>query len=278
MLTDFHCPICGGKELSALPRAAYYVGKPENLLLFRCNSCRTVSSPDLNQHYESNYYDSYDDFTPNTSAHAQRIALFRERVEFLAAQAGVGNILDIGCARGDFLDQAARCGFTTHGLEVSADAAEVAAQRGHRVVIASAEELPFKMSSFNAIHMNHVLEHVGAPIASLRAIKRILKPNGVVVIEIPNELGPLAIRLKLLAGRLGVPGTERMRYAPHITYFNMTTLKNALNLAELRIIRRRVFFSGTITVSFRTVPAMVARLYDRLSGNGNQIEVVVTPR
>lgn len=271
------CPICGSVQFIPLKREAYFVGKPNGILLYRCSKCKTAFSPDPGVSYDSDYYVSYADFTPGTPAYTARIDLFRHRAEYLAGRTGGGKILDIGCARGDFLDQAAACGFATHGLELSADAAQVAVMRGHRVVNALAQELPFADKSFEAVHMNHVLEHVPAPLQSLRDIRRLLKPGGLVLIEVPNEIGPSAIRLKLQFGRLGIPGTEQLRYAPHIIYFTMESLTKAIEQAGLRVIRRQIRFYGEITPGLSTIPAQLARAYDRATLEGDLIEVLATP-
>jgi 2-polyprenyl-3-methyl-5-hydroxy-6-metoxy-1,4-benzoquinol methylase len=246
-------------------------------MLYKCAQCQTVFSPDPGTAYDTDYYESYDDFTPGTPAHVARIALFRARAEYLATHTDGGRILDIGCARGDFLEQAATCGFTTYGLELSSDAAQVARRRGHHVTNALAQTLPFASHSFAAIHMNHVLEHVPAPLQSLREIRRLLKPNGLALIEVPNEIGPAAIRLKLQLGRLGTSGTEQLRYAPHVIYFNMATLTKAVEQAGLRVIRRQTRFYGEIIPRLSTIPARLARAYDRARLEGDLIEVLATP-
>lgn len=273
---DFSCRICLAADLREMVRPSYYLSRPSQSPVYRCRQCGAISAPAADAQYADAYYESYDDFIPGTQAHNARIALFRERVLYLAGQVGGGRILDIGCARGDFLDQAAECGFETYGLEVSPDAAARAVQRGHQVVNAQAEHLPYVPASFSAVHMNHVLEHVEAPVDALRSIRSALKPGGLAIIEVPNEIGPLAVQIKLLAGRLGTPGTERLRFAPHVTFFNMRTLKLACRMAGLRIVRRRTMFAGPITPMLRTIPAMIARVYDRAFTNGDTIEVVVT--
>jgi ubiquinone/menaquinone biosynthesis C-methylase UbiE len=271
------CPYCQGRTLQQLTRAAHYLGKPAHIPLYACKKCGFVFSPDPGDHYDAAYYNSYDDFTPGTDAHTQRLAHFKHRAQFLKQQLGSGRVLDIGCARGDFLDAVAAEGFTAIGLEVSVDAARDARQRGYEVLNANAQALPFADKSFTAIHMNHVLEHVIDPIAALREICRVLRPNGLAIIEVPNELGPLAIRLKLLVGRLGVPNTPTMRYAPHVNYFKRQTLAKAAHKAQLRIVSLTTRPYFPIRPQLSTIPAMLARRYDLLTGNSDLLEIVVTP-
>lgn len=278
MAKPLECPICGATSLITHVRAAYYLEKPPEVLLYTCRACDTTFSPDPADHYDASYYDSYDDFTPGTTAHTERIRLFQSRAAFLADKLRGGNILDIGCARGDFLDQAAAVGFKTFGLELSKAAASEARKRGHFVCNAYAQQIPFAPQSISAIHMNHVLEHVAKPLDALRDIRRVLKPGGLAIIEVPNEIGPLAIRLKLQFGQLGVPGTPRFRYAPHMIYFNGYTFRKAAERAGLRIIQQTTRPYFPIRPQLSTIPAMLARRYDLLTKNSDLLEIIVTPQ
>jgi SAM-dependent methyltransferase len=276
MVKPHQCSLCHGSVLKPLPRAAHFLGKPPGLLLYCCSSCNTVSAPDYDASYDADYYASYDDNCFGTDAYNLKQRMFREHLAYLTPSAGRGRLLDIGCGIGHFLDLAAQAGFTTYGAEYSRDGVLEAAQRGHTVVNAAAEALPFANASFDAIHMNHVLEHLHSPLLGLQTVRRLLKPGCLAVIEVPNEIGALPVRLKLMVGKLGVPGAPQERYAPHITYFTMRTLSHALDLAGLRIVHRFQRFAGSVTPALGTVPAMLARAYDKLVFGGQQIGVVVT--
>lgn len=277
-MSDFQCRACGSERLRPLPEAARYVNKPEGVMVYRCMTCGVVSSPDADYDYDAAYYEGYENFQPGRSAYESRAALFGGRIAYLASEAGTGRILDIGCARGHFLDLAAQQGFTTFGVEVSVDAGVAARQNGHRIANTLAEGLPFTANSFDAIHMNHVLEHVARPVQALEEIHRILKPTGRAIIEVPAELEPMSVRLKLLAARLRLATPKPLRYNPHIVYFDRKTLRETVARAGFRIVRLETRFGGPIIPSLATVPAMLARLYNRAAGIGDVIEVIITPQ
>lgn len=277
-MPEFSCLVCGSSDVSERKAAAYYLSKPDGVYLYRCNICGAITSSDIYTTYDTSYYNQYDNFIEGTPAYIERLAFFQHRAAFFAKQVKSGNILDIGCGEGHFLDQIAQFGFKTFGLEFSSDAAVVAIRQGHQVVNGRAEYLPFPDSFFAAVHMNHVLEHVTNPILSLTEIRRVLQPTGIGVIEVPNEFGLLAERLKLMLRIVGKPGQPRLRYNPHVIYFNRKSLAYVMRCAGLDVLNCRTKFSGKITPSVATLPAMVARLYDRAMGSGDLIEFIVRPQ
>ncbi len=98
--------------------------------------------------------------------------------------------LDVGCGPGIGLAQAARLGWEAWGLEPSPGAAEAAAARPdvapERVVVGSLAEAGLPESSFDLVHLSHVLEHVPDPVEVLGAIHRLLTGQGRLRVFVPN--------------------------------------------------------------------------------------------
>jgi 2-polyprenyl-3-methyl-5-hydroxy-6-metoxy-1,4-benzoquinol methylase len=98
-------------------------------------------------------------------------------------------LIDIGCGEGLFGEavKARFPGCETWGIELVADAAEKAALRNDRIIHGSFEdatELP--AGYFDVVTMNDVLEHMTWPEPALAAARRILKPDGKLVLSLPN--------------------------------------------------------------------------------------------
>lgn len=55
------------------------------------------------------------------------------------------------------------------------------------VVVSSIEQLCLTNESFDLVLCNHVLEHLDDPRVAMREFARLLKPNGLLLIGIPNE-------------------------------------------------------------------------------------------
>lgn len=91
-------------------------------------------------------------------------------------------VLDFGCGGGYLLknlqvkDKA--------GLEISEIARQTAQEQGLQVY-ASIDEIPDSFAT--VIISNHVLEHVEAPLDTLRALRPKLKPGGKAVFVVPHE-------------------------------------------------------------------------------------------
>jgi SAM-dependent methyltransferase len=106
-------------------------------------------------------------------------------------------VLDIGTAGGAFLEAATDFGYEAHGLEPSKYLVEQARLRGLTVDQGTIDNHTFEPASFDLICLWDVLEHLTDPKAALRKVVRLLKPDGVVLLNYP-DIGTLPARL---AGR-----------------------------------------------------------------------------
>lgn len=148
---------------------------------------------------------------------SQRFFATRLRVvlETLAALPR-GTLLDVGCGPGVLLRLLAdtRPGdFTLHGIDLSDAMVREARARlgdveGARMVVGSAEELPFVDDSFDVLVALGVIEYCDVP-AALAEFARITRPAGTVVVSMLNPLSPYRLwewtvywPLGRLAGRL----------------------------------------------------------------------------
>lgn len=95
-------------------------------------------------------------------------------------------ILDLGCGPGYFLDEMTALGFTQlEGITLSKDDVEICQRKGHKIRHADMNFLADKDESVDMLFCRHSLEHSPFPYISLLEYNRVLKPNGVLYIEVP---------------------------------------------------------------------------------------------
>lgn len=97
-------------------------------------------------------------------------------------------VLDIGCGGGNFLTSFSDLGLETFGVEPDENALAQARDKGHRVFAGTAEDIPAELTdrTYDAILMNHVLEHCRDPAKALATARALLSENGVFYCEVPN--------------------------------------------------------------------------------------------
>lgn len=98
-----------------------------------------------------------------------------------------GRVLDIGCGNGSFLALMRSAGWDIAGVESDPQAAKLASER---LNISVCEEQfgkgIFAAASFHAITLHHMIEHVHDPIGVIAECRRLLKPEGLLIIVTPN--------------------------------------------------------------------------------------------
>jgi SAM-dependent methyltransferase len=139
-----------------------------------------------------------------------------------------GRLLDVGCGSGAFLTQMRALGWQVCGVEPDPAAARVARERyGLDVTCGTLEEAALPAHRFDAITMNHVVEHVPDPVATLRECGRVLQPRGRLVITTPNVESLGRRRFRTVWRGLEVPR--------HLQLFSVGTLAECAGRAGLRV-------------------------------------------
>lgn len=184
------CAGCGAfdSELVATGREHEYATTTDEFSFVRCTACGLVyldprpAESELATIYPADYY-AYQLVERRAAARSastsilarymrnRATARLRRYVDILRASGPpLYRILDIGCGDGAtrdlwrdvFGEQA-----ITHGIEMNARAASIAAERGHIVTTSRIEEASFEPNSFDLVYASHVIEHVSDPSAFL---------------------------------------------------------------------------------------------------------------
>jgi SAM-dependent methyltransferase len=133
-----------------------------------------------------------------------------------AARYGRGRLLDVSCGEGWLVTLAQHMGFDAVGIDISlAGLQKFQSGDTHtRVFQANAQQLPFADNSFDAITNMGSLEHYFDPAEGVREMARVLHPDGVALVLVPNTFGLFGnVAHVMLYGEIYDDGQPLQRYA-----------------------------------------------------------------
>ncbi|MEN8125886.1 MAG: class I SAM-dependent methyltransferase [Bacteroidota bacterium] len=162
-----------------------------------------VTSPrpelkDLNKYYESDQYISHTDAKKSSMDKVYQLVknfTIKQKVVLINSyKSDKKTILDIGCGTGDFLAACKKNNWNVSGVEPNENAREIAKQKIFKDCVntstISLEEDLIKYlnekKKFDVITLWHVLEHVPNLEEYISNLKNLLKPNGTIIIAVPN--------------------------------------------------------------------------------------------
>lgn len=207
------CPLCGSEE-----RKLLYAGLEDRLFgasgewsIKQCNRCGSVfldprpTEQDIHKAYRT-YYTHEEGvvavhrsifwsvskkvfyFLDSVARQASSLTQEYERIQSMYLdRRSAGRLLDVGCGQGRFLDYMRRRDWVVEGVETDPEAAEIArSQYGVSIWVGDLQSANYPDGCFDAVTMNHVIEHVHNPVGLLRECHRVLKAGGVLVAVTPN--------------------------------------------------------------------------------------------
>ncbi len=140
-----------------------------------------------NSYYGKNYYKNYESGFGYKSSNITY--LYENRIKQLLAKCKKkSKILDVGCAYGNLLSFLDKEGFLTFGIDISAFALKRAKKNTSACLVRKDIDngLPYNNNYFEAIIAQDLIEHLESPYRFLCEAKRILKKNGLLMIQTPN--------------------------------------------------------------------------------------------
>jgi 2-polyprenyl-3-methyl-5-hydroxy-6-metoxy-1,4-benzoquinol methylase len=148
-------------------------------------------------------------------------------------------LLDIGCGEGWALAYFQAAGWEVLGLDYSSFSVErfQPALRERLRTGDLNEQLQSLMvagAKFDVLWLDNVLEHVPDPAEILRRCRALVQPDGVLVVEVPNDFSALQNHL-LAAGHIDRPFWVVL--PDHLSYFNQTGLRNLAEATGWRVVK-----------------------------------------
>ena len=144
----------------------------------------------LSKYYKSEDYISHTNSKRNLFEHVYHLIRSRALKKKLRLINSFGNeskqLLDVGCGTGDFLKTALTDGWTVTGIEPNEQARKIANVKTNQNVFEIGHLTNLKEHSFDVITLWHVLEHLPKLDTHIQLFRKLLKPNGLLIIAVPN--------------------------------------------------------------------------------------------
>lgn len=282
------CPFCGaeGAVDDVANRSLSLAGESSGYKVRRCSKCDfrwlfPRPGPDeLDALYTSNGYFnhketgySYEDQVEQTKCCFTEIAS-----GFSARIPGKGELLDIGCATGDFLTEAQQSGINVTGVEFSPYAVDVCRARGLNVFQGDIFSEKLAENGYAGVHMSHVLEHLEDPVASIRRVHDLLVAGGIFYVEVPYQFDSMLDRYNRTFGATPEFGPFSLH---HMTFFSPSSLKRLLVENGFEILSIRTFRSCKRAGRKRSLKWLLLQFMlwvaDRVAKKGDVISIWAKP-
>lgn len=192
-----------------------------------------VTSPlpkDLHNYYKSENYISHTDGSKGLFEKLYQTVkkyTLQKKLNLLnSLKTSEKSILDIGAGTGDFLKICKNNGWLVSGVEPSQSARELAAIKD---ISLYKDIVEINNQQFDVITLWHVLEHVPNLQEYIHTIKNLLKPNGILIVAVPNHKSFDAIYYKEYWAAYDVPR--------HVWHFSKNSIQKLFNEFEMDIVK-----------------------------------------
>jgi ubiquinone/menaquinone biosynthesis C-methylase UbiE len=191
------CNVCRSKRIQAVDA---------EFNLCRCDDCGYVfDSPRPSSAEVARFYSQAGKYDSWLQQKRTRDLLWKRRLQKLLPYRAPGSLLDIGAGIGQFLHHAQPLFTQVTGTEVSSSAVGIAQEKyGLELLAGQVEELNLPPGSFDNITLFHVLEHVHDPARIIDRCRGLLRPQGTMVIAVPNDVLAWSATVKKAGKRLGL--------------------------------------------------------------------------
>jgi SAM-dependent methyltransferase len=269
-ITTANCPLCCSNNILKRGIAADF------FKIWHCRECTFtwVDRNDLAKPEAVAFYENYGYNQKIRKVFEQMKPLYikglQKRVIRTLGDRSLQNcaFLDIGCANGEYLWTAKSLGFgEVAGVEIDSVSAEKASYYGE----VTDDVCKFLPDSFDVVQIKNVLTNINDFISFLNSSLKVLKPNGVLLIDVLNQDSCTAMLRSILMRDY----QEREGSASKYGYIRPPYVINGFNKASLKELFRRfnlipTWFSssypGNCYLPYADVPSSVKKaLFDGFS-------------
>ena len=264
-----HCILCGSTE-----RRPLVIREPWHV--HRCASCGLgfldprPSKDRIARLYSQEYCESHfaEGGRSGSREFKKRLGQETHRVRFFRGMKRRGRVLDMGCGYGYFLAACREYGYDVRGLDTSEWATRHAVEALHLpVTLGELDSVKLEPDGFDVVTMWHFLEHTPDPITALGKAREWLKPDGVLVVDVPNREGTDAL----------AEGDDWVGWSLpyHFYHFTPDTLRRMLTKCGFRVVKSKDYHSDAVKMKLKRIPVvgLFARLISKMY-SGHSIAMI----
>jgi ubiquinone/menaquinone biosynthesis C-methylase UbiE len=241
------CPLCGtlDEERLVIEVQDTMFGQPGKYRLVECERCAMryinprPAGDALLRHYPADYlcYTNFDQEHWLLHWAFQRMQLGQAKrrvrqIERASGKIAAGTrVLDVGCGRGELLARLKQDrGCVCTGTDINPDVLQhVGKELDIPVLQGALDEIELPEESFDLVTMTEYLEHEPRPGMMIDHAARLLRPGGLLAIEVPDITGP--------PGRLFGHNWWQIDAPRHLMFFSPSTLTETLEHRGFEVLR-----------------------------------------
>ena len=220
-MEDVQCNLCTGRDEELRFEINGY-----NIV--RCRECGLVyTNPRPHGGEQAIYGEEHPCYSMKPKRSIRKFRGYVRRVERFVKG---GDLLDVGCATGEFLLAARASGWRVTGLDVSEYATNYAREKhGLPVITGCMQDADLPPESFDVITLWATIEHMRDPKGDLKSLALSLRPGGLIVVYTGNISGL----------RPAAEGAKWPLLTPpeHLYFFSLRTLCQMLDQCGFDILR-----------------------------------------
>lgn len=233
------CIICENKTLTKIFECKDELCSKDFFNIEKCNNCGMIYTNPRPYEKEIKYYYISDNYISHNHGKNDIISKIYELIRnksikrkhlIINKYFQQGNILDIGCGIGLFLNYFRKKRWNSFGVEPNEKAREIAKNNYNIPIFEKLEEIENKDNKYEVITMWHSLEHIYRIDETLKKIVSLLAKDGILVIAIPNNQAYDSVKYKEKWAAWDVPR--------HIYHFNNQTITALLEKYNMILIEK----------------------------------------
>ncbi len=238
MKTYSHCPICNHQQFQHYLTCKDYTCSNEAFDIVQCDNCQFIftnpipEEKEIHKYYESEEYISHSNTSKgivNTLYQYVRTITTNKKVALIKSLSKGKKLLDIGSGTGEFLNACQKRNLDVIGIEPS-ETGRLQSIENFQLSVYQEDKLSsLADSSFDFITMWHVLEHVYHLNDRIKAIHRLLKEDGHLIVAVPNRDSQDANHYKEHWAAYDVPR--------HLYHFSPNDIENLFSNHQFQLIK-----------------------------------------